>query len=166
MSKGFYNVPVAVNEKVKEYAPGSPERTELLEEYKRMYNTTIDIPMYIGDKQVFTNDKRNLTPPHEHSHVIGNSNYDAGKLDNPVNDALLIAETLEKLDFDVILDTNISNQQAFKQTIFSFGEKRPNYNVAFVYYAGHGIQVGSQNCLLPTHHFELEFQNRKLRYQS
>ena len=50
----------------------------------------------------------------------------------------------------MILDTNISNQQAFKQTIFRFGEKRPNYNVAFVYYAGHGIQVGSQNYLLPT----------------
>jgi 1-pyrroline-5-carboxylate dehydrogenase len=75
MSNGFYNVPNAVNEPVKEYAPGSPERTELLAEYKRMYNTTVDVPMYIGDKQVFTNDKRNLTPPHEHKHVIGTSNY-------------------------------------------------------------------------------------------
>ena len=75
MSNGFYNVPKAVNEPVKGYAPGSPERTELLAEYKRMYNTTVDIPMYIGDKQVFTDDKRNLTPPHEHRHVIGTSNY-------------------------------------------------------------------------------------------
>ena len=75
MSNGFYNVPKAVNEPVKGYAPGSPERTELLAEYKRMYNTTIDVPMYIGDKQVFTDDKRNLTPPHEHRHVIGTSNY-------------------------------------------------------------------------------------------
>ena len=75
MSNGFYNVPKAVNEPVKGYAPGSPERTELLAEYKRMYNTTVDVPMYIGDKQVFTDDKRNLTPPHEHKHVIGTSNY-------------------------------------------------------------------------------------------
>ena len=75
MSNGFYNVPKAVNEPVKGYAPGSPERTELLAEYKRMYNTTVDVPMYIGDKQVFTDDKRNLTPPHEHRHVIGTSNY-------------------------------------------------------------------------------------------
>ena len=75
MSNGFYNVPKAVNEPVKGYAPGSPERTELLAEYKRMYNTTVDVPMYIGDKQVFTDDKRNLTPPHEHGHVIGTSNY-------------------------------------------------------------------------------------------
>ena len=75
MSNGFYNVPKAVNEPVKGYALGSPERTELLAEYKRMYNTTVDVPMYIGDKQVFTDDKRNLTPPHEHRHVIGTSNY-------------------------------------------------------------------------------------------
>jgi len=79
MSNGFYNVPIAVNEPVKGYAPGSPERTELLAEYKRMYNTTIDVPMYIGNKQVFTNDKRNLTPPHEHKHVIGTSNYGGEK---------------------------------------------------------------------------------------
>ncbi|MDG1176440.1 MAG: L-glutamate gamma-semialdehyde dehydrogenase, partial [Flavobacteriales bacterium] len=37
--------------------------------------TTVDVPMYIGDKQVFTDDKRTLTPPHEHGHVIGTSNY-------------------------------------------------------------------------------------------
>ena len=75
MSNGFYNVPIAVNEPVKVYAPGSPERTELLAEYKRMNNTTVDVPMYIGNKQVLTNDKRNLTPPHDHGHVIGTSNY-------------------------------------------------------------------------------------------
>ncbi|MDC0249526.1 L-glutamate gamma-semialdehyde dehydrogenase [Flavobacteriales bacterium] len=79
MSNGFYNVPIAVNEPVKGYAPGSLERTELLAEYKRMYNTTVDVPMYIGNKQVFTNDKRNLTPPHEHKHVIGTSNYGGEK---------------------------------------------------------------------------------------
>ena len=75
MSNGFYNVPIAVNEKVKEYAEGSIERKELLKEYKRMYNSTVDVPMYIGKEKVFTNDKRNLTPPHDHRHVIGTSNY-------------------------------------------------------------------------------------------
>lgn len=75
MSNGFYNVPIPVNEPVKSYAPGSHEREELLTEYKRMYNTIVDVPMYIGDKKVFTDGKRNLTPPHEHGHVIGVSNY-------------------------------------------------------------------------------------------
>jgi len=75
MSKGFYNTPIAVNEPVKSYAPGSPERTELLTEYRRMYDSNIDIPMYIGNKRIFTNDKRKLSPPHNHKHIIGTSNY-------------------------------------------------------------------------------------------
>ena len=79
MSKGFYNVPNAVNEPVKEYTPNSEELACLLQEYKRMYNTTIDIPMYIGSKKIYTNDKRVLSPPHEHSHKIGTSNYGSTK---------------------------------------------------------------------------------------
>ena len=90
--------------------------------------------------------------------VIGNANYDKGKLNNPVNDALLIAETLKKLEFDVILDTNLTDKRLFKDKIREFGNKRPEYDVAFVYYAGHGIQVGSENYLLPTKEvFESEF---------
>ena len=90
--------------------------------------------------------------------VIGNSNYDKGELKNPVNDALLISETLKQLDFDVILDTNIADKRSFKETIREFGNRRPDYDVAFVYYAGHGIQVGSENYLLPTKEvFESEY---------
>jgi len=89
MSNGFYNVPIAVNEPVKEYAPGSVERAELLEEYKRMYNTTIDIPMYIGNQKIFTNDKRKLSPPHEHKHIIGTSNYGKKEhVDNAIDAAM------------------------------------------------------------------------------
>ena len=91
MSNGFYNVPIAVNEPVKAYAPESPERTELLAEYNRMNNTTVDIPMYIGNKQVFTNDKRNLRPPHEHGHVIGTSNYGGEKEVRDAIDAAMAA---------------------------------------------------------------------------
>ena len=90
--------------------------------------------------------------------VIGNSNYDKGPLNNPVNDALLMARTLDSLDFDVILDTNISNKENFIRTIREFGNKRSDYDVAFVYYAGHGIQVGAENFLLPTKvNFETEY---------
>jgi len=93
---------------------------------------------------VFSQDEKRLAL------VIGNANYNKGELKNPVNDALLIAETLKKLEFDVILDTNIANKRSFKETIREFGNRRPDYDVAFVYYAGHGIQVGSENYLLPT----------------
>ena len=44
-----------------------------------MFNNTIDIPMYIGDKEVFTNDKRNITPPHDHKNVVGTFNYGGEK---------------------------------------------------------------------------------------
>ena len=71
------------------------------------------------------------------------------ELKNPVNDALLISETLKKLEFDVILDTNIANKRSFKETIRKFGSRRADYDVGFVYYAGHGIQVGSK--LFTTH---------------
>lgn len=91
MSKGFYNVPIAVNEPVKEYKVNSSERKELLAEYRKMYNTTIDIPMYIGGKKVFTSDKRNLTPPHDHKHIIGNSNYGSGKDVQEAIDAAMFA---------------------------------------------------------------------------
>ena len=44
MSKGFFNVPIATCEAVKSYAAGTPERKEVLEEYKKMYSSHIDIP--------------------------------------------------------------------------------------------------------------------------
>lgn len=82
--------------------------------------------------------------------VIGNSDYEAGSLKNPVNDAILIAKTLDSLHFDVLLDTNISTKRDFQNVIRKFGERRPLYEVAFIYYAGHGVQIGYENYLLPT----------------
>ena len=82
--------------------------------------------------------------------VIGNAKYDKGELKNPVNDARLIASTLDSLDFDVILKENLENRTDFIRSIREFGNKRSEYDVAFVYYAGHGIQVDDENFLLPT----------------
>ena len=90
--------------------------------------------------------------------VIGNANYDEEPLSNPVNDALLMKQTLESLNFDVILDTNIADRKSFIGKIREFGFKRPEYDVGFVYYAGHGIQIGSTNFLLPTK--ESTFKNK------
>jgi 1-pyrroline-5-carboxylate dehydrogenase len=79
MSNAFYSVPVAINEPVKSYAPGSIERETLLNEYSRMYNDHVDVPMYIGDQRVFTDNKKKLRPPHDHAHTIGTSNYGTDK---------------------------------------------------------------------------------------
>ena len=89
--------------------------------------------------------------------VIGNANYDKGELKNPANDAKLIASTLDSIGFDVLLHTNIERRRDFLAAINEFGTKLPNYDVSFVYYAGHGIQINSENFLLPTKEiFEME----------
>jgi len=82
--------------------------------------------------------------------VIGNANYEVGELKNPVNDALLVARTLDSLGFDVILDTNLTDERSFIKSIRQFGERRDEYDVGFIYYAGHGVQVDGVNYLLPT----------------
>lgn len=71
MGKGFFNVPIAVNEPVKSYAPGSPEREAVLKAYKEMINTTVDVPMYINGKDVTTGNTRTMSPPHDHKHIVG-----------------------------------------------------------------------------------------------
>ena len=70
-----FNVPTAINEVA---IKNSLERKTLLEEYKKMYNKHVDIPMYIGHEKIYTN-KKNLTPPHDHKHIIGTSNYGGEK---------------------------------------------------------------------------------------
>ena len=82
--------------------------------------------------------------------VIGNANYDKVELKNPVNDARLIASTLDSLDFDVILATNLEDQRSFLNKVREFGSQRDQYDVGFVYYAGHGVQISGENYLLPT----------------
>ncbi|WP_435579791.1 L-glutamate gamma-semialdehyde dehydrogenase [Gilvibacter sp.] len=71
MGKGFYEVPVAVNEPVKDYAPGSPERAAVLAAYKELYNANVDVPMYINGEEVRTGDTATMSPPHEHQHILG-----------------------------------------------------------------------------------------------
>jgi len=71
MGRGFFNVPKAVNEPVKEYAPGSPERAEVLATYKEMFHSNMDVPMHINGEEVRTGNTKNITPPHDHQHVVG-----------------------------------------------------------------------------------------------
>lgn len=90
MSDGIYTVPTPVNEPVLGYAPGSPERTALLAAYDAMYHAQpIDVPMYIGSKEVRTSNKRPMSPPHEHGKVLGHFNYgDAAHVEQAIDAAL------------------------------------------------------------------------------
>lgn len=71
MGKGFFNVPTAVNEPVKTYAPGSPEREAVKLEYAKMFRSKVDIPMYINGKDVKSKNTKTIAPPHDHKHVVG-----------------------------------------------------------------------------------------------
>lgn len=71
MPKGIYNVPKAVNEPVKSYAPGTPEREAVAAAFKQMYNITVDVPLYIGAEQIRTGKTKTMTPPFDHKHVVG-----------------------------------------------------------------------------------------------
>lgn len=71
MLKGFFNVPKAVNEPVKSYAPNSPEKAAVLAAYKQMWNSKIDVPLYIGSEEIRTGKTHNMTAPHDHKHVVG-----------------------------------------------------------------------------------------------
>tara|TARA_B110000208_G_scaffold123701_1_gene150895 strand:- start:2378 stop:4003 length:1626 start_codon:yes stop_codon:yes gene_type:complete len=93
MARGFFNVPKAVNEPVKEYAPGSPEREEVLATYKEMFHSNIDVPMYINGEEVRTGNTKNITPPHDHQHVVGQYHTaDKSHVDAAISTALAARE--------------------------------------------------------------------------
>ncbi len=71
MLKGFFNIPKAVNEPVKSYSPNSPEKISVLKAYQTMWNSKIDVPLYIGSEEIFTGNTRNMSAPHDHQHVVG-----------------------------------------------------------------------------------------------
>jgi len=71
MAKSFAQIPSVVNEEVKSYAPGTPERAELLETYKKMYNEVVEVPQYIGSEEIFSGVKKEIRPPHDHQKVVG-----------------------------------------------------------------------------------------------
>nr|WP_321414229.1 L-glutamate gamma-semialdehyde dehydrogenase [uncultured Allomuricauda sp.] len=71
MGKGFFQVPTAYNEPVLSYVPGSPEREEVLKQYKTFYDSEVDIPLYIGSQEIRTGNTRPMSPPHDHKHILG-----------------------------------------------------------------------------------------------
>ena len=71
MGKGFFQVPTAINEPIKSYAPGSRERDEVLEQYKVFFNGNVEIPLYIGAEEIKTGNTKPMSPPHDHKHIVG-----------------------------------------------------------------------------------------------
>lgn len=84
--------------------------------------------------------------------VIGNSAYqNIPQLDNPKNDAALIARTLKDLGFTLIDDDAQVNldKEALDRAVQKFGRRLQGAEIALFYYAGHGVQVRGSNYLVP-----------------
>ncbi len=71
MSFGTFSYPMPVNEPVLNYGPGSPEKKRLKEVLAELKGQEADVPMYIGSKEVRTNKKVAMHPPHEKAHTLG-----------------------------------------------------------------------------------------------
>lgn len=71
MGKGFFQVPPAVNEPIKTYAPGTPERASVLKTYKDLYNSHVEVPLYIGSEEIKTGKTASINPPHDHQKEVG-----------------------------------------------------------------------------------------------
>ena len=81
--------------------------------------------------------------------VIGNSDYELiSPLRNPVNDARAMARVLSDLGFEVIAKENLDRYE-MRKVIRDFGRKLGQGGVGLFYYAGHGIEVGGENFMIP-----------------
>jgi formylglycine-generating enzyme required for sulfatase activity len=83
--------------------------------------------------------------------VIGNSHYkNAALLANPANDAAAIAATLKNAGFDAV-DSRLDLQSTdMRRALRDFADQVRDADIAVVYYAGHGIEIGGTNYLIPT----------------
>lgn len=81
--------------------------------------------------------------------VIGNSHYGGDRgLANAANDARLMARTLAALGFSVTEQYDLGREQ-LGGAVNAFAGRLPAGATAFVYYAGHGMQIGGSNYLTP-----------------
>ena len=71
MNHSISQVPFPSNEPILSYASGSNEKQEVLEMYRQMYKSKIDVPMRIGNQEVRSGIIANMSPPHDHKHSLG-----------------------------------------------------------------------------------------------
>lgn len=101
MSKAISQVPLAVNEPVNSYVPGSPEVKSLIDTYKKMWAEKVEIPMIINGKEVKTDTKVKLQSPQDHAHDFG-FYYQGGMqhVDDAINAALAAKEAWNGLGWE------------------------------------------------------------------
>ena len=101
MSKAISQVPYAVNEPVRTYAPGSAEVKSLISTYKKMWKEKVEIPMIIDGKEVTSKNKVAISSPQDHKHNLGF--YYKGTMknvDEAINTALAAKEKWNNLGWE------------------------------------------------------------------
>ena len=114
------------------------------------YFQKINHPSVRADEMLYlSGNNKSSFPEKRLALVIGNSNYDyLSSLNNPVNDASDVTDKLQSLGFDVyaLYDINYSD---FDTALKKFSGTARDYDVALIYYCGHGIQYDGLNYLIP-----------------
>ena len=101
MSLGYFSYPMPVNEPVLSYSSGSAEKKRLKEVLAELKKEQIDVPMYIGGKEVRTNKKGTLHPPHEIAHTLGTySEGDERHVKQAIDAALAAKESWANMDWE------------------------------------------------------------------
>ena len=75
----------AKNEPVLGYQKGSVERLNVENTYNQMFNSKVDVPLYIGEEEILTEERKNILPPHDHKNIVGTYSQATEK---HVNDAI------------------------------------------------------------------------------
>ena len=75
----------AENEPVLGYKKGSKERQNVEKTYNQMFNSKVDVPIYIGGKEILTENRKDILPPHDHKNIVGSFSQASEK---HVNDAI------------------------------------------------------------------------------
>ena len=84
----------AKNEPVLSYMKGSKERSDVEETYNQMFNSRVDIPLYIGGEKILTNERKNILPPHDHKNVVGTYSVANKKhVENAIENNLKVKES-------------------------------------------------------------------------
>ncbi len=101
MSTGFFKVPKAKNEIVKSYTPGSKERDEIQKTYHEMINSFTEVPMYINGKYIKSENKKQISPPHDHQNIVGEYYIAEPKhIDDAIESALAAKENWENMSWE------------------------------------------------------------------
>jgi hypothetical protein len=111
---------------------------------------TVFISIFAVFSQTSVKGVKNRIPEKRLALVIGNARYrNTTALNNTVNDANDIAETLRQIGFEVILGTDLSKRE-MENLIRQFGDKLSQQNgISLFYYSGHGVQSNNKNYLIP-----------------